>query len=125
MTQRQHVPPLNGASAWLNSEPLAPAGLLGRVVLVNFWTLTCITGLRQEPYVRAWSRAYREDGLVVIGVHTPEFSFEHALEGVRRAVEQREIGYPVAVDDDYEIWNAFENHYWPALYFVDRDGVVR
>ncbi len=122
---RLHIPSLDGATEWLNSEPLDPAGLRGRVVLVNFWTLTCINWLRQEPYVRAWSRAYRDDGLVVIGVHTPEFSFEHEIELVRRATDERAIDYPVAVDNDYEIWSAFANHYWPALYFVDTDGVIR
>jgi thiol-disulfide isomerase/thioredoxin len=120
-----HIPSLGGASEWLNSDPLDPAGLRGRVVLVNFWTLTCINWLRQEPYVRAWSQVYRGDGLVVIGVHTPEFSFEHDVDLVRQAIEQRAIDYPVAVDNDYEIWSAFANHYWPALYFVDSDGVIR
>jgi thiol-disulfide isomerase/thioredoxin len=120
-----HMPSLDGATAWLNSEPLDPADLRGRVVLVNFWTWTCINWLRQEPYVRAWSQAYRDDGLVVIGVHTPEFSFEHDIDGVRRANGERAIDYPVAVDNDYGIWSAFANHYWPALYFVDRDGIVR
>jgi thiol-disulfide isomerase/thioredoxin len=119
------MPSLGGATGWLNSEPLGPAELRGRVVLVNFWTLTCIDWLRQEPYVRAWSQAYRDDGLVVIGVHTPEFSFEHDIDGVRQATVERAIDYPVAVDNDYELWSAFANHYWPALYFVDRDGVIR
>ena len=123
--QRVHMPSLGGASEWINSEPLDPAGLRGQVVLANFWTWTCINWLRQEPYVRAWSRAYRDDGLVVIGVHTPEFSFEHDIEGVRRAVKERDIDYPVAVDNEYEVWTAFANHYWPALYFVDRDGIIR
>jgi len=122
---RVQMPPLDGATEWINSEPLDPAGLRGRVVLVNFWTLTCINWLRQEPYVRAWSQAYREDGLVVIGVHTPEFSFEHELDGVRQATKEREIDYPVAVDNDYGVWSAFDNHYWPALYFVDREGIIR
>ncbi len=122
--RRRHMPPLGGATEWLNSEPLDPAGLRGGVVLVNFWTLTCINWLRQEPHVRAWSRAYRDDGLVVIGVHTPEFSFEHDIDGVRRATAERDIDYPVAVDNDYAIWNAFDNHYWPALYFIDADGVI-
>jgi len=121
---RVQMPPLDGATEWINSEPLDPAGLRGRVVLVNFWTLTCINWLRQEPYVRAWSQAYREDGLVVIGVHTPEFSFEHELDGVRQATKEREIDYPVAVDNDYGVWSAFDNHYWPALYFVDREGII-
>jgi thiol-disulfide isomerase/thioredoxin len=122
---RVHMPSLGGATEWLNSEPLGPAELRGHVVLVNFWTLTCINWLRQEPYVRRWSQAYRDDGLVVIGVHAPEFSFEHEIDGVRRATSERDIDYPVAVDNDYEIWSAFDNHYWPALYFVDADGVIR
>ncbi|MFI5953005.1 thioredoxin [Cryptosporangium sp. NPDC051539] len=124
MPDRVPLPRLDGASAWINSEPLAPAELRGRVVLVHFWTLTCINWLRQEPYVRAWAQAYRDDGLVVLGVHTPEFSFEHEVEGVRRAVAARGIGYPVAVDNDYAIWEAFGNRYWPALYFAGRDGVL-
>jgi len=122
---RLHMPSLGGATAWLNSEPLDPAGLRGRVVLVDFWTLTCINWLRTEPYVRAWSRAYRDDGLVVIGVHTPEFSFEHDIDLVRRAIEDRAIDYPVALDNDYEVWDAFANQYWPALYFVDAEGIIR
>jgi thiol-disulfide isomerase/thioredoxin len=122
---RLHMPSLGGATEWLNSEPLGPADLRGHVVLVNFWTLTCINWLRTEPYVRAWAQAYRNDGLVVIGVHTPEFSFEHELDRVRQATKERGIDYPVAVDNDYEIWNAFANHYWPALYFVDADGIIR
>jgi thiol-disulfide isomerase/thioredoxin len=122
---RVHMPSLAGATAWLNSEPLDPAGLRGRVVLVDFWTLTCINWLRTEPYVRAWSRAYRDDGLVVIGVHTPEFSFEHDIDLVRRAIEDRAIDYPVALDNDYEVWDAFANQYWPALYFVDAEGIIR
>jgi thiol-disulfide isomerase/thioredoxin len=122
---RLRMPSLGRATGWLNSEPLGPAELQGRVVLFNFWTLTCINWLRQEPYVRAWSQAYRNDGLVVIGAHTPEFSFEHEIERVRQATNQRAIHYPVALDNDYEIWRAFDNHYWPALYFVDRDGVIR
>jgi thiol-disulfide isomerase/thioredoxin len=125
LSTRVHIPSLGGATEWLNSEPLDPAGLRGRVVLVNFWTLTCINWLRQEPWVRAWSQAYRDDGLVVIGVHTPEFSFEHELELVRGATAERAIDYPVALDNDYAVWSAFDNHYWPALYFVDREGVIR
>jgi hypothetical protein len=95
------------------------------VVLVDFWTFTCINWLRTEPYVRAWSRAYRDDALVVIGVHTPEFSFEHQIDRVRDATSERAIDYPVAIDSGYAIWRAFDNHYWPALYFVDAAGVVR
>jgi thiol-disulfide isomerase/thioredoxin len=123
--ERLHLPPFDGATAWLNSEPLGPAELRGHVVVVDFWTLTCINWLRTEPYVRAWSQGYRDDGLVVIGVHTPEFSFEHEIQQVRHAITERAIDYPVAVDNDYAIWNAFDNHYWPALYFVDADGIVR
>src|SRR3954468_19551757 len=123
--ERVHLPSFAGATEWLNSEPLGTAELRGRVVLVNFWTWTCINWLRQEPYVRAWSEAYQQDGLIVIGVHTPEFAFEHDIDGVHRATQERAIHYPVAVDNDYEIWSAFANHYWPALYFADRDGVIR
>ena len=123
--ERQHMPSFAGATEWLNSEPLGPAELGGHVVLVDFWTLTCINWLRTEPYVRAWSQAYRDDGLVVVGVHTPEFSFEHEIDRVRRATAERAIDYPVAVDNDYAVWSAFDNHYWPALYFVDTDGVIR
>jgi hypothetical protein len=122
---RVHMPSLGGAAGWLNSQPLGPAELRGHVVLVNFWTLTCINWLRQEPCVRAWSQAYRNDGLVVIGVHTPEFSFEHEIDLVRKATKERAIDYPVAVDNDYATWSAFANHYWPALYFVDADGIIR
>ncbi len=123
--ERQHVPSLGGATGWLNSDPLSPEQLHGHVVVVNFWTLTCINWLRTEPYVRAWSQAYRDDGLIVIGVHTPEFSFEHELERVRVATKERAIDYPVALDNEYGIWTAFDNHYWPALYFVDKDGNIR
>ena len=92
---------------------------------MNFWTLTCINWLRQEPYVRAWSRAYRDDGLVVIGVQTPEFTFEHEIDRIRQAITERDIDYPVAVDNDFEIWSAFANRYWPALYFIDKQGIIR
>jgi thiol-disulfide isomerase/thioredoxin len=122
---RLHMPSLDGATEWLNAEPLSPDELRGHVVLVDFWTLTCINWLRTEPYVRAWSQTYRDDGLVVIGVHTPEFSFEHEIDSVRLATKERDIDYPVAVDNDYAIWSAFDNHYWPALYFVDADGIIR
>src|SRR2546421_1684271 len=122
---RLRMPSLGGATGWLTSEPLGSAELQGQVVLFNFWTLTCINWLRQEPYVRAWSQAYRDDGLVVIGVHTPEFSFEHEIDRVRQATNERGIDYPVALDNDYEIWSAFDNNAWPALYFVDTEGIVR
>ena len=124
-SDRLHMPSLGGAVAWLNSEPLEPAALRGRVVLVDFWTFTCINWLRTEPYLRAWSRAYADDGLLVLGVHTPEFSFEHDLDRVRTATRQREIDYPVLIDNDYAVWDAFANSYWPALYFVDADGLIR
>jgi thiol-disulfide isomerase/thioredoxin len=125
MSEPLPMPTLGGATGWLNSGPLGPAELRGHVVVVNFWTLTCINWLRTEPYVRAWSQAYRGDGLVVIGVHTPEFSFEHQIDRVRQATRDRLIDYPVAADNDYAIWSAFDNHYWPALYFIDADGIIR
>ncbi len=119
------LPSFNGATGWLNTAPLTSGGLRGKVVLVNFWTYTCINWLRQLPYVRAWGERYADAGLVVLGVHTPEFSFEHDVDNVRRAVEDRRIGYPVALDNEYAIWRAFGNHYWPALYFADREGRIR
>ena len=120
------MPSLDGATGWLNSEPLDPAELRGHVVLVNFWTLTCINWLRQEPYVRAWSQAYRDDGLIVIGVHTPEFSFEHDIDLVRQAVEERGDRLPRSRSTTTtRSGAAFANHYWPALYFVDTDGIIR
>jgi thiol-disulfide isomerase/thioredoxin len=122
---RTHMPQFEGAAEWLNSGPLGPDDLRGHVVVADFWTLTCINWLRTEPYVRAWSQAYRSDGLIVVGVHTPEFTFEHELRHVQRAVTERAIDYPVALDNGYRIWRAFDNHYWPALYFIDTDGVIR
>jgi thiol-disulfide isomerase/thioredoxin len=119
------MPSFEGAAQWLNSEPLHPAELLGNVVVVNFWTFTCINWLRTEPYVRAWSQAYKDDGLIVLGVHTPEFAFEHNVDLVKQATQARGIEYPVLVDNDYAVWQAFGNHYWPALYFVDDDGIIR
>ncbi len=119
------LPSLDGATGWLNSEPLAPAGLRGQVVVVDFWTYTCINWLRQLPYLRAWAGKYSGQGLVVIGVHTPEFSFEHNPANVRRAIAELGIAYPVAADNDYAVWQAFGNHYWPALYFADADGRIR
>src|SRR5215469_9702217 len=108
------MPSLEDATTWLNSPPLTPDDLRGRVVLVQFWTYTCINWLRTLPYVRAWADKYRDRGLVVIGVHTPEFGFEQDLDNVRRAVQAMSIGYPVAIDNDYRVWGAFANHYWPA-----------
>jgi thiol-disulfide isomerase/thioredoxin len=119
------LPAFDGATEWLNSPPLTPAELRGKVVLVNFWTYTCINWLRQLPYVRAWAGKYSGHGLVVIGVSTPEFGFEHDLGNVRRAVRDMRVDYPVAVDNDYAVWSAFDNHYWPALYFADAQGRIR
>ena len=120
-----HMPSLAGATAWLNSPPLTTESLRGRVVVVDFWTFTCINWLRTLPYVRAWAKEYESDGLVVIGVHTPEFGIETDVESVRRSAKEMEVDYPIAVDRDYAIWQAFANHYWPALYFVDAGGQIR
>jgi thiol-disulfide isomerase/thioredoxin len=119
------LPSLGGATDWLNSPPLTTAGLRGKVVLVDFWTYTCINWLRTLPYLRAWAERYKDQGLVVIGVHTPEFAFEHDLDNVRQAVKDLRVDYPVAIDNDYAIWTAFDNHYWPALYFADAQGQIR
>jgi thiol-disulfide isomerase/thioredoxin len=119
------LPALDGATGWLNSPPLTPAGLRGKVVLADFWTYTCVNWLRQLPYVRAWAAKYADHGLVVIGVHTPEFSFEHDPDNVRQATQDLGITYPVALDSDYAVWRAFANHYWPALYFADAGGHIR
>jgi thiol-disulfide isomerase/thioredoxin len=119
------IPSFDGAAGWLNSEPLTPAGLRGKVVLVDFWTYTCINWLRTLGYVRAWAEKYEDDGLVVIGVHTPEFQFEHDVENVRWAAEEMNVGYPIALDPDYAVWRAFDNQYWPAVYIADAQGRVR
>jgi thiol-disulfide isomerase/thioredoxin len=119
------LPSFDGATGWLNSPPLTPAGLPGKVVLVNFWTFTCINWLRQLPYVRAWAGRYAGAGLVVVGVHTPEFGVEHDLDNVSRAVREMGIDYPVATDNNYAVWRGFDNHYWPALYFADAQGHMR
>jgi len=116
---------LASATVWLNSPPLTSTELDKKVVLIDFWTYTCINWRRQLPYVRAWAEKYRDQGLVVIGVHTPEFSFEKNLDNVRWAVKAMRIDYPIAVDNDYAIWRAFSNAYWPALYFVDAQGSFR
>jgi len=118
-------PPLSGATGWLNSPPLTPAGLRGKVVVVDIWTYTCINWLRTLPYVRAWAEKYKDQGLVVIGVHTPEFAFEKNVDNVRRAAKDMGVDYPIAIDSDYAIWRAFKNSYWPALYVVDAQGRVR
>jgi len=119
------LPSFDGATTWLNSSPLTPAALRGKVVLVQFWTYTCINWRRTHPYVRAWARHYKDPGLVVIGIHTPEFAFEHALENVKQQAPAMGVDWPIAVDNDYEVWRAFANHYWPALYFVDAEGRIR
>ena len=119
------LPPLGGATGWLNSSPLTPAELRGNVVVINFCTYTCINWLRQLPYVRAWAERYKEQSLVTIGAHTPEFSFEQDVDNVRRAVQEMRLEYPIAIDSDYAIWQAFDNAYWPALYFVDAEGHIR
>jgi len=118
-------PPLGGATGWLNSQPLTAADLRGKVVLVDFWTYTCINWLRSLPYVRKWAEKYKEQGLVVIGVHTPEFRFEKDVDNVRRAAKEMKIDFPIAIDNDYAIWRAFDNHYWPALYVIDAQGRIR
>ena len=119
------MPSLDGAAGWLNSPPLGRDALKGKVVLVDFWTYSCINCLRSLPYVKAWEAKYRDDGLVVIGVHTPEFAFEKDAANVRKALADLGVAYPVAIDNDYAIWRAFGNRYWPAHYFIDANGRVR
>lgn len=119
------MPPLDGATEWLNSPPLTREALRGKVVVVEFWTYTCINWMRTLAHVRAWSEKYKDRGLVVIGVHSPEFSFERDVDNVRSATKAMKIGYPVAIDSDFAIWNAFGNAYWPALYFIDARGRIR
>ncbi len=116
---------LDEADVWLNSRPLTATALRGRVVLVDFWTYSCVNWLRTLPYVRAWSERYAERGLVVVGAHAPEFGFEHDLPNVRRAVADLAVPYPVVIDNDFAIWRAFGNHYWPAVYLVDGTGAIR
>jgi thiol-disulfide isomerase/thioredoxin len=119
------LPALHGATSWLNSEPLTKGGLRGKVVLVDFWTYSCINWRRSLPYVRAWAARYREHGLVVIGAHSPEFAFERDLDNVRQAAQMAMIDYPIAIDNDFAIWRAFGNEFWPALYFIDEKGHIR
>jgi len=119
------LPSLGIATEWLNSQPLTAAGLRGKVVLIDFWTYTCINWLRSLPYVRAWAEKYKDQGLVVIGVHAPEFAFEKNIDNVRLAAKAMRVDYPIAIDNDYAIWRAFKNKYWPALYFVDARGRIR
>jgi thiol-disulfide isomerase/thioredoxin len=122
---RKTGPSLSGATKWSNSQPLTLASLRGKVVLVDFWTYTCINWRRTLPYIREWASKYKEQGLVVIGVHTPEFSFEQKFENVSREIHEMDIGYPVALDNDFEIWHSFQNQYWPALYLIDAKGQLR
>ena len=118
-------PDFDGATAWLNSAPLTPHGLRGRVVVVQFCTFSCVNWLRTVPYVKAWAGKYRDDGLIVIGVHSPEFPFEHDHDKVRSALTGMGIDYPIALDNAFAVWRAFDNAYWPALYFVDAEGRLR
>ena len=124
-TKTSELASLSSASEWINSPPLTAEGLQGRVVLVQFWTYSCINWIRTIPYVRAWDQKYRDHGLVVIGVHAPEFEFERELARVGWAAEGFGMNYPVAVDNDFAIWRAFDNRYWPALYLIDGQGRVR
>ncbi|HYJ37628.1 MAG TPA: thioredoxin family protein [Chitinophagaceae bacterium] len=124
LTQKMN-PSFDGATEWLNSQPLNLADLRGKVVLVDFWTYTCINWRRTLPYVREWAKKYKDQGLVVIGVHTPEFSFEQKLENINRSLKEMNIAYPVAVDDNYDIWRSFQNNYWPARYLIDVKGQIR
>jgi thiol-disulfide isomerase/thioredoxin len=120
-----HLPGFDGATGWLNSPPLTAADLGGKVVLVDFWTYTCINWLRTLGYVRAWAEKYADQGLVVVGVHTPEFPFERDVDNVRQAAQDMRVEYPIALDSDYAVWQAFSNHYWPAVYIADADGRIR
>ena len=119
------LPSFTGATGWLNSEPLTPEGLRGRVVLVDFWTYTCVNWLRTLPYVRAWDAKYAAQGLTTIGVHTPEFDFEHDVDNITAQARALRVPYPIAVDSDYGVWRAFDNHYWPAVYIADAQGRIR
>jgi thiol-disulfide isomerase/thioredoxin len=120
-----HLPDFEGATGWLNSEPLSPEGLHGKVVLVDFWTYTCINWLRTLGYVRAWHEKYKNQDLVVVGVHTPEFPFEHDADNVRWAAQDQRVEYPIALDPDFAVWRAFSNNYWPAVYIADAEGRIR
>src|SRR3984893_14249808 len=125
IASQSELAPFERANEWLNSPPLTESALRGKVVLIDFWTYTCINWLRTLPYVRAWDEKYRNQGLVVIGVHAPEFAFEKNINNVRWAVKEMRVGYPLAVDNEHVIWRAFKNQYWPALYFIDARGRVR
>jgi thiol-disulfide isomerase/thioredoxin len=125
MSIEGHLPGFDGATEWLNSPPLTPRELGGKVVLVDFWTYTCINWLRTLSYVRAWAEKYRDHGLITVGVHTPEFPFEQDIDNVREAVKEMGIDYPIALDSEYRVWRAFRNHYWPAVYIADAQGRIR
>jgi thiol-disulfide isomerase/thioredoxin len=120
-----HLPGFDGATGWLNSPPITAADVEGKVVLVDFWTYTCINWLRTLSYVRAWDEKYRDHGLVTVGVHTPEFPFEQDVDNIREAAKDMRVDYPIAVDSDYGVWSAFANHYWPAVYIADAQGQIR
>jgi thiol-disulfide isomerase/thioredoxin len=120
-----HLPGFDGATGWLNSPPLSAADLRGKVVLIDFWTYTCINWIRTLGYVRAWAEKYVDQGLAVVGVHTPEFPFERDVDNVREAAKDMRVGYPIALDSDYEVWRAFSNRYWPAVYIADAEGRIR
>ena len=119
------LPGFDGATGWLNSDPLTPEGLRGKVVLVDFWTYTCINWLRTLGYVRAWHEKYKDLGLVVVGVHTPEFPFEQDVDNVSWAAKDLRVEYPIAIDSNYAVWRAFDNNYWPAVYIADAEGRIR
>jgi thiol-disulfide isomerase/thioredoxin len=120
-----HLPGFDGATGWLNSGPLTPTDLRGKVVLVDFWTYTCINWLRTLGYLRAWAERYEDQGLVVVGVHTPEFPFESDVDNVRKAASDMRVEYPIALDSEYAVWRAFGNRYWPAVYVADTQGRIR
>jgi thiol-disulfide isomerase/thioredoxin len=125
MSAEGHLPGFDGATGWLNSPPLTAVDVGGKVVLVDFWTYTCINWLRTLSYVRGWAEKYHDRGLVTVGVHTPEFLFEHDVDNVSQAAEQMRVEYPIAIDSDYRVWRAFSNHYWPAVYIADAHGQIR
>ena len=119
------LPGFTGATGWLNSDPLTPDGLRGRVVFVDFWTYTCINWLRTLPYLRAWDAKYRDHGLTIVGVHTPEFGFERTVDNIVARARGFGVDFPIAIDSDYGVWTAFANHFWPAVYLADAEGRIR